>query len=155
MLVSLPVVRVVCATTTISDAIAKNDQGGIRFRCPGFDSAHEVPMRGAGSRHRRCIQMVPLLHPRRRPTSWVTSDAVAGLACLRIQIQGDHGLRRGLEVHRVCVYNLSFGNSGRARTTEGEPHQSCSVDAIDSRFSARRESDRGGCYWEIAAAKGV
>jgi hypothetical protein len=103
--VIIPIVRIVSATTAVCYAVAENDPRAGVGGCPGFDSGDEIPFlsvslsfyarfaRGRGTvlgtttRHTRLIHVTTRLHPRRRPTTRMSRDAIPTLPSSKIHRQ--------------------------------------------------------------------
>ena len=114
-------------------------------------------MLGVGpARQRGRAHAVPALHVRRRAAARVARDAAARLAGLRVEGDGDVGLRGRGEVDGVGVGDLAArdGDGGGA-VVEGEGFEGGGVDAGHAGLVALRERDGGRGDGQVAGAEGV
>jgi len=112
-------------------------------------------MLGVAPGYGRVLDMVALRHPARRPGSGVARDAVALLAPLQIQGNGDHRLRRYLEVYGVRVRHLASGDADRLLAAEGQSLERRGVDTRHAGHSALGESDGRSRDGQVGTAKSV
>lgn len=151
-----PVVGIICAPPAIRDTVTKNDKRAVVCWRPGFNRADKVPVLGVGTRNRGRVDVVASLHVRRRPAPRVARDAVAGLTGLRVQGNGNVGLRVNFEVDGIRVNHLAARNGdGCCAVVESQGLDRCRVDASHTGLAARGEGNRGGCDGQVAAAEGI
>ena len=133
-----PVVGIICASAPVGDTIAQDDKGAVGGGRPCLYGVDKVPVLGVGPPgERRCADVVAGLHVRRRPAARVTHDAVAGLARLRVQRDGDVGLRVDFKVDWVCVGDLAARDGdGCGPVSEGQGLECGRVNAGYPGFAA-------------------